>query len=194
MNEDTGPELTAEQSLLYKKLTIIQRHFVKHLLAGKKNGPAYAAACKDLGKPVPTQPSQTASDCLLSPKVKAFLASVHDKTMEKQVAGVIATREEALERMSRILRAKHPGKLKRVTALVDGVERELTVIDLPEEMDDDQRAALEEMTMTATGPKVKLLSPIDAAKAMAQMENWNKQQEQKNTEIHIHMSDAQLRL
>ena len=99
-----------------------------------------------------------------------------------------------MEILSRISRAKPPGKLKKITAMVNGEERELTILDAPDDLTESELEAIEEMYNTQHGIRIKNVSRTETIKQLATMENWNKQPEQKNTEIHIHMSDAQLRL
>jgi phage terminase small subunit len=188
------PALTAKQKELFDELTPLQRSFVTHILCNKKDGPAWEAACRDCGEPIPKNTSQSAIQSMKSTKVKAFLDSVRSQTIEKQVAGAIMAREEGMEILTRLIRAKHPGKLRRITATVDGVDRELTVVDAPDELTDDELEAIEEMYNTPHGVKIKNISKTEALKQLATMENWNKQVEQKNNEIHIHMSELQLKM
>lgn len=188
------PALTAKQKELFNILTPVQKVFCLNILSNMKKGPAYAKACESIGNPSPKQPTTSALEALETPKVKAFLDSVRSQTIEKQVAGAIMTREEGLEILTRISRAKHPGRLRKITAIVDGEERTLTVVDAPDEFTEDQLEAIEEMYNTQHGVRIKNVSRTETIKQLATMENWNKQPEQKNTEIHIHMSEAQLRL
>lgn len=189
------PALTKAQKEAFDDLTPLQRAFVTHLLDGKKNGPAWTAACEDTKTKASESPSASAAQALNSIKVKAFLDSVRSQFEEKRVAGLIMTREESLQILTNLGRNKHPAKLKKVTATVDGEERTMMVVDAPEELTEEQMAAIEEMYNTQHGPRIKVRSPVDAIKQMSRMEGWEKPPEPpKSGDIHIHFSDLQGRL
>lgn len=195
MTKKKRPALTKAQKEAFDELTPLQRCFVTHILDNKKDGPAWEAACKECGEPVPKNTSQSAIQAMKSTKVKAFLDSVHSQFEEKRVAGLIMTREESLQILTNLGRNKHPAKLKKVTVTVEGQERTMMVVDAPEELTEEQMAAIEEMYNTQHGPRIKVRSPVDAIKQMSRMEGWEKPPEPpKSGDIHIHFSDLQGRL
>lgn len=190
MAKKKTPKLTAKQKELFDELTPLQRSFVVHILDNKKDGPAWEAACKECGEPVPKNTSQSAIQSLKSAKVKAFLDSVREKTVEKQLAGIIMTREEGLEILTKLARAKHPGRLKKIKAMVGDEEREFTVVDMPDELSEDDLTAIEEMYNTKDGPRIKIASKADAITRMARIEDWDKRPDTGNT-INIYLNQLE---
>lgn len=190
MAKKKPPKLTAKQKELFNKLNPLQQAFTQNILSGMKKGPAWTKACNDIGQKPSSDPSASAIQSLNSINVQAFLDSVREKTVEKQLAGIIMTREEGLEILTKLARAKHPGRLKKIRAKVGDEEREFTVVDMPDELSEDDLTAIEEMYNTKDGPRIKIASKADAITRMARIEDWDKRPDTGNT-VNIYLNQLE---
>lgn len=93
-------ELTEEQTELFNKLTKLQKGVALHTIAGMKPADAH----REAGGKCKTEVNRykLANEILSNPSVKAFVDSIKKVDEEKAVSNSIMSRQEALERLTKI--------------------------------------------------------------------------------------------
>lgn len=104
VHDELVGKLTPEQEILFKKLTKLQKGLALHYLDGKKPAEAHRLAggkCKN-----EKSRKDLAAQILANHSVRAFVDSVEKKVAEEVQTSKIMSRQEALERLSLMGRAK----------------------------------------------------------------------------------------
>lgn len=184
-------KLTEEQQELFDKLKPLQKEIVINKIEGMSDIDAYKASH---GK-AKTDSAKRASvsEILSNLNVEAFLETIQ----EDRVNDAIMTREEAMERLSRIGRADCVSVFKTIIIQdKEGNDHKQTVWNIPdsEDLTPEQLSSIAEVSTGKDGLKIKQHSAPDAIKQLRQMEGWDKQEEKKDTEIHIHLSEKASKL
>lgn len=166
--------LTEEQEALFDQLTPLQKRVCTEVLSGvhKSNRQSYYAAG---GKAKTDEAADAAvSQILSNPKVSMFVDSVR----KDQVNAAIMTREEALERLSKIARATIHDICTFRTVELDGSDGEPvfnTVWEMKESKDIDPviAASIKSVTFTKNGPKIEMYDSTGSIKILSDLQGWN---------------------
>jgi len=145
--------MTEDQKRMFDDLKPLQQKVAINVISGMSNIDAYIKA----GGNAKTKESKEASvsQILSNLKVKAFL----DSMKQVQISDAIMSREEMMERLTRLSRANLPVRK-------DGT---LDIVDLS----DEQLEALEQVQISDGGLKVKNYSQLAAMKQLAELAGYN---------------------
>lgn len=175
-------KLAPQQLKLFKAMTPLQQQIVTGLLAGLQPLDAYAAS-SGKAKKAETQ-SATVSEILTRPNVTAFMDSVR----EDEIQDVIMTRNEGLERLTRMARF-NVGKLGKVSEGGFMLKDDLT---------DDDLECVNEITGTGRDTRLKIHDQKDAIDKIAKLQGWqaaykhDNSEEDDNAPLVLDVDDAEL--
>lgn len=158
---------------LASKLTKLQRQTVLGVVAGKTQRQAYYDAGGRAKSD--TSADTTASEILNNPKVDAL----YQEIMNGVAKTAIMTREEALERLTNLARVtvKDVAVFSKARVGEDEngnpVHQSVWEVKDSDTIDDDQAAAISEVSTGKDGLKVKLHNSAAAIKQLSDMEGWS---------------------
>ena len=166
-------KFTKNQKELYDKCTNMQRKIVINVVHTKMSN---RAAYYEAGGKAKSHSSadSTVTQILSKPQVKAF----YDSLIEQAAGDAIMTREESLEILTSIGRANITDLITYQNYEVIDKEGELvnqsavSIVD-SDQLEPAQSIALQEVSQTNDGIKIKMYSKIDAIKKISEIEGWN---------------------
>lgn len=162
--------LTEEQKELFDALTLLQQKFATGIIEGLNQTDAYIkAGGRSKGSTARSKANQIGSNR----NVKAFL----DSMKEAALNDAVMTRQEALERLSKMARTS-------ISDLLEFGSYEITKDDGEQvkqatwcfkdsaDIDKDKLSAISEVTAGKEGLKIKLHDPKAAIKQLADLMGW----------------------